>query len=444
MHVRFHRHLILLTLTAAALLLAPRATAQERPQIRGGERGQPREAAPADAIGANIPAESERVPEGLEKLFQEIDEASLTEPFKREFQFKEGAAERIKLERPDPKLLSNKFVATIELLSASPNVADERAFGGFESYPDYAQEHAVRELAKGEARLTRNGYSVFGLQNRLFGSRSGGFPGSRGPRRQELDSEFYRLLVDFCPKDRLPSQAAIDFLSSTDCDRDVRWMRFADGTDRSSWTFVIFAPSAEAAKERAAGLLRLVDEGLCRPLQRDCLAEGRKALEIVRKAYDDMAKIDESVRSDQARIEKPSEITADILTQLKAQKVMTDVELVGLTARVNACVAMLGKPKELSPAAIESISDMKVRAEIERVGTKEKLDRLNALIAEGDERERTSNNITRSKTARSQLYGRTIVPTTQKAAGYARLVSFCAPRELKDNEITIAPIEWTN
>src|SRR2546422_8396245 len=39
------------------------------------------------------------------------------------------------------------------------------------------------------------------------------------------------------------------------------------------------------------------------------------------------------LRAEEAKLEKPSEISTDILSQLKAQKVMVAVELAGLNAR---------------------------------------------------------------------------------------------------------------
>lgn len=445
MHVRFHRHLILLALTAAALLLAPPATSQERPQIRGGERGQPRERSPADdepASAQPVPG----VPESVEKLFQEIDEAALKEPFKREYKVFEGSTQKTPLLRADPKLLENKFAALIELNSTFRLNVDFRS-------PDRAQAQveiqslqrgfgaARSAIPKAESRILRDGDWLFGWH---FGYRaeSRSTRDSRSTRNRDPHSDYFKLLGEFCPRDRLPAQPMLDFLTGSDADRDVQW-RVGGGDEGDRWELTVFAPTAKAAEERAAAILRLVDEGLCRSLQRDCLAEGRKALDAAHKVHDELVKLSQSSGELGAKLRKPSEISSEVLKELKSQKVMTDIELAGLTARVNACTAMLSKPKELSESAIETIGDMKVRAEIDRLGVKEKLDRINALVTEGNERELMQGKVLELY-ARSENLRREMDGHSRSAADYVRLLPFFAPLELKDNAIKVVPIEWTN
>src|SRR5439155_14574231 len=123
------------------------------------------------------------------------------------------------------------------------------------------------------------------------------------------------------------------------------------------------------------------------------LAEGRKRIENARTRYVEVARQGDVLRAEQEKLAKPSEISADILSQLKAQKVMVAVELAGLNARVKACDEMLKDAKRLEVSALQSISDMKVKAEIERVGIKEKLDQINTFINEGDTRQATHGRI---------------------------------------------------
>ena len=67
--------------------------------------------------------------------------------------------------------------------------------------------------------------------------------------------------------------------------------------------------------------------------------------------YVEVAKQGVTLRAEEEKLSKPSEISADILSQLKAQKVMVAVELAGLNWRVKACDEMLKDPKRLEISA---------------------------------------------------------------------------------------------
>ncbi|HUE74525.1 MAG TPA: hypothetical protein VMP01_26900 [Pirellulaceae bacterium] len=345
------------------------------------------------------PPDADRVPEELEKLVNEIDEETLAKPPERDFKVEKGAAEQVKLFRADPKLLENKFRARM-VLSVGAIERMQSAFGKNSS----------------EAFPTLSGY--------------------------------FKFLSELCPKDQLPSQVAMDFLTSIECDRDVQWSYDAALQDegRRERYLSVYATTEELAEQRARAIVQLFD-GFCRALQRDSLTKAKKSLEAARKGYEEVARQTESIKAKEKLLDKPSEITTEILTQLRAQKVMIGVELAGLEARIKACNRML-LPTNVdlkSEKARESVSDMKVRAEVELVGTKEKLDRINALIAEGKSRTDLREEIDRLKAARQELQ-RDIVDRHQRGAeAYVGAVSlYYAPLEIKDNKITISPIEWTN
>ena len=155
------------------------------------------------------------------------------------------------------------------------------------------------------------------------------------------------------------------------------------------------------------------------------------------------AEKNEAIRVEQERLSKPSEITPDILSQLKAQKVMVAVELAGLIARVKACDEMLKEPKKLEISTLQSISDMKVKAEIERVGIKEKLDQINTFIGEGDGREAATSRLAGAQTNKQGLQ-RSLSLQTSYARNFALLVELYAPLQLEANQVTVSPVEWTN
>ena len=150
------------------------------------------------------------------------------------------------------------------------------------------------------------------------------------------------------------------------------------------------------------------------------------------------------MRVETEKLAKPSEIRPDILSQLKAQKVMVAVELAGLMARVKACDGMLKDPKRLEISTLQSISDMKVKAEIELVGIKEKLDQINAFIGEGERPRGSGGAAERSGDSPRAAPSNRCRSTTAKAEMYGQLVLLYAPLQIEDNQIKIAPIEWTN
>ena len=234
----------------------------------------------------------------------------------------------------------------------------------------------------------------------------------------------------------------IAFLTSDDCDRDVRYSTMVGSASQTNMSFQVFALTAEDAEQRARAIIQLYDVGFCRPLQQSLLGEGQKLLEQIRSQNAELDQLSAAIRAEDEKVVKPSEISGDILSQLKAQKVMVAVELAGLSARVKACDAMLADPKKLEISTLQSISDMKVKAEIERVGMKEKLDQINLFIAEGDAQ--IAAGFRRSALV-SKVGGlqNGIRSSEQNATRYAELVAHYAPFQIPDNQISVGPIEWT-
>jgi hypothetical protein len=250
-------------------------------------------------------------------------------------------------------------------------------------------------------------------------------------------SQALKRLAEFCPADQRPDEQ-LDYLTSKEFDRDVRLII----PERGRFEFTLYAPTAEAAQQRAAAIVRLYDCGASRPLQRYLLAEGRKQLAAARAKCDEYDKIREEIQAEQAKLSGPSEVSTDILSQLKAQRVMVAVELAGLSARVKACDQMLNEPRRLEVSTLQSVSDMKVKAEIERIGTQEKLDRINAFIAEGDRREAIQRNVVRLNNRLRTLQQEYSYPRMM-AENSAHFIEQYAPRQLEGNAIVISPVEWT-
>jgi len=403
------------------------------------------------------PADAELDPEATRKLVGAIDEKALAKPPEREFKVEMGPAQETKLFRADPKLLENKFLARTALVVTSEEVGETRNLSFSTSgVPIAISEfvYAVRELPQGAKRLIdgRSGgqTSIFsGVEMSQFSYRQMGLSPVPPDAAIATLSDYFKLLSQLCPKELLPPQTAIDFLTSPDAIWEVYWESGAVGnpSNRRAWYITVYAPTEELAEQRIRAMIQLWDNGLCRPLQRDCLTEAKKSLQSVQQGYDEVNKLTAAITAKEELLANPSEINSDILSQLRAQKVMVGIELAGLNARVKACNEMLKEVRDDTrpPSQVHnSIADMKVRAEVELVGSKEKLDRINSLIAEGNGREALRAEIDRIKKAKQGLQQQIDRQHQRRAEAYARLVSLYAPLEIKDNKITITPVMWTN
>lgn len=375
---------------------------------------------------------ADRVPEALEKLFRGIDEASLRESPKRSFKFATGDKQQIRILMNDPKIRENKFVASVRLMGTrhiarigqSPSVLD-------------LENRLIYEL-KGDAvkrTLAPTGNSLFTGHSRHSG---------RGLKNAVRD--YFSDLVLLCPRDELPAKELVEYLTSASADRDIKWT-FDSTQGGYDWIVEVFAPTEDGAKQRVSAIIRLLDCATCRPLQRDCLAEGQKSLAAVRMGYEQLAKHDETIRVEEAKAVQVPEITADILSELKSQKVMVSIELATVSARVIACNEMLkaigNREPRTASGQFETINDIKIKAEIDLAGIKAKLERINGFIGEANDSNALRMQIMQIKGTREQSL-RQIQLDKQRAEDFARIISLFAPLDIKYNEITISPVEWTN
>ena len=72
-------------------------------------------------------------------------------------------------------------------------------------------------------------------------------------------------MLDQCPPEEPPS-TAIAFLTSDDCDRDVKLQTLTSSSQAPGWEYTIYAPSVQEAEQRAAALLHLIDCGVSGPM----------------------------------------------------------------------------------------------------------------------------------------------------------------------------------
>jgi len=431
----------------AALAIAPdqlHAQARGRGGAVGG-RGASPVTASRSTSAAQATTVQDRVSEDTEAKYQQMGEQQQQPIPKRDYKMETGELTKTKLFRADPKLLEKKFVATFSLITRDETEPGFRMRG--------FQGSDIRETDLRLAMGTQRGTG--------FGNPAPGYPADLLPlirwdnlhlfqlrsfdnKERDPLSHHNKHLLEKCSAANKPPPPMVEFLTSMDCDRDViRYSGNLDEPNKYGWVFRVYAATPEEAEQRSAAILQLLDGGLSWPMREFHLTEGRKSLDAARPIFEEVAKQTAVIQAEEDKLAKPSEISPDILSQLKAQKVMVAVELAGLHARVKACDEMLKDPKRLEISTLQSISDMKVKAEIERVGIKEKLDQINAFIGEGDGRQATQDRIAELKKARSPIL------TRARAAEYsantcAALFELYAPLPLKDNQITISPVEWTN
>lgn len=390
----------------------------------------------AQSRGGTRTQAPEGLDDALETFYRQTTEKQLEGPQHRELSIEQKPVSKTKLFRADPKLLEQKITAYMTLRGAS--IDAESSF----SRPPLSNLEPnllASMLPEDLATLMRLGV----IQSSSVGATFGGLPGRR-PRDMQIN-EIFQMLSDRCPADQRPEKTILEFLLAPDTAERELVMRSTTASAQGPLvTYRVFAESAETAENRLRGILQLIDQGYCRPLQRTCLIEGRKSLEQARDAYAEVARLRKESSQEQAKLAEPSEITEEVLSKLKAEKVLLDVELAGAIAQLKACDALLTAGKEPSATTLQSISYAKVRAEIEAAGITAKLDQMKELIAEGNGRV--------ARYARLKSLGREIetirrdriYAAERQAKIYKTLFTLCAPPRVQEDQIVVAPIEWTN
>jgi hypothetical protein len=389
------------------------------------------------------PAAGEKALQELQKRFATLDKQVQQPLPERELTVKMNPALKIPfLRRPDPKLLENKFVGIIKFTPAVYSRAGQDAPSEFRSFAESRRMGGIWSTPPTEEQIKLHSATwQLGEPMRIYDMRI-------DARRMQpmLWSTYFQGLKELTPAKQLPEPAVLDFLTSEAADRDVESGGFSEFTfdqdRRIDLTFAVYAPTAEEATDRTRGIARLLDGGMSRPVQTYMLGRGKQSLADAEARLAEVLNTSEAIAAEEKILATPSEISPEILTQLKSQKVMIAVEEAGLAARVKACDAMLADNRKLEISTLQSIGDMKVKAEIERVGLKEKLDQINKFIGEGDERTRRQEQI-QTLASKLRRENAEFGSAMTRATHFANLVDLFAPLQVRENEIAVSPIEWT-
>src|SRR5205085_2519894 len=123
------------------------------------------------------------VNEGVEQFYKDFDEKGLNEPAPRDFKLAAGPVEKMRLPKPDPKILENKFIARFELSTNVSRKDSERSMNLSRYWQLAESPFADRVLdPMGNSLFDPNGYG-------------------RAPNTREKKpwSEFFKTLVTNCP-----------------------------------------------------------------------------------------------------------------------------------------------------------------------------------------------------------------------------------------------------
>jgi hypothetical protein len=134
-------------------------------------------------------------------------------------------------------------------------------------------------------------------------------------------------------------------------------------------------------------------------------------------------------------------ISAETIADLKTQQRVIAVDLAGVTARVEACAAILKRGDVRSDRTTEQVESIKIAAEIELVGLTARMKAMDKIVQQGTKREhlvaqlRQVDSTTRGLQA--EIRRKTsLINQLESARKNAN------PLPIPDNRIVIRPIKW--
>ena len=346
----------------------------------------------------------------------DLTEEKLNNPPKREIKF-ERLTEPLKrqLPKPDPKLLEQKYVASIRLV-IPPKGENFAAF--------------LRDEEGNVPQVSVIGGSL------LLSPSNGGWPDSTAP---------FLPMIKSLPTHDSPANEERAFFANPENTGQMmhfRWeMEPGTRAPRATWIFTILGTTPELVELRAAALLTLMDQGASRPLQlailkkRDPLCvqlrDQRKAAESAQRA---ISAVNEVLKSF-------VDFTPDMLSNLRVQQLQLEVDLAGVKARIAACDRLLAGAT-LKPERRSQVEDVKVAAEIEFSGYEARLTKSNEFIGKVKTKVELLGKLSsvevEQKRARSKIQS-----LEQQIKNIDAAIHAYAPLSLVDNKVTIQPLEWT-
>lgn len=349
----------------------------------------------------------------------------------RELTFTESQEEvPIKLFVADPKLLEQRYVATIHL--------QRPAIGR----SDYLRSFSVRQDSTPLDKMKRLYWST--LVDHTSRSRSR----SSSTMHMYANAVFKQVAED-TPPERKPPEDALSLL--LDEQRVLvpeqtspagLLSRSQPGGDVQVFQVLqLLGPDVETTKAMSLALLHLYDEGLSLPIQEHLIAEMQQRAEQLPMMLTNFKAVLASVPpllKDMAGLPRISE---DAIEDLQTQKRLIAIDIVGAQARVDACEKILKGDEPGGPKVTDQVESLKLTAEIELVGLSARQDAIGKMIDAGNQRRHLAARYSRQNSTAEQM--RTAVEKEVKSiAALEESRKRYLPIPVGIDKIQIQPIKW--
>jgi hypothetical protein len=348
----------------------------------------------------------------------------VTEPVipKRDLKFDESDEEQpVVLREPEPRLLEQRHVAMFRFVSVPRRRPDETPGDRSIGWPSTRNDVQIwQKIYRLRALLAPTGPNDYSSQPDL------------------------RQIVGNLPADRRPAAGVLAAFGAQKVPVVTRAIEVKDGAVRYI-RFEVLGTNREQAKELAAGLIQLYDDGLSYPSQKTWLELIQVAKDRMAAARTEVARLEEAIPGYRKQVEEFSEfkdISNEALASLKTQQRMLAVDLAGVKARIEACQRLLGgRPENLGATRRDQVESLKVAAEIELVGLDAKRQEIDRLI-KGAEGRRALQDRVNSAGGKIGDLTRQMAQDQPKIDFWAANRAYDEPLPVLDNKVTIRRIKW--
>lgn len=335
---------------------------------------------------------------------------------------------RRRIDRPDPRLLEQKFAATVAL--ELPKQADDWPHSSLKAHSELATSEPLRGILQADPLVNTHVFAALLDQN-------------AGGREQVLADALLENLIKQVPKDRL-RESDLAFIRNGESRSFIKGDRRGKAAEPAVMIFFVYGKTLEDCENNVNTLLTVLDEGMSRPVR--LFLDDQRPLHA--KQITDLqeklaaAKIEHA--EVEAKLKSLAELTPDLMLGLKQQQLALDVEAAGTQAKVAACEKILAAPAgqgEVSAARRSAAAAVMVEAEVALASIDARRAKLNELVANVKAKREFSTRLTNLANA-IVIYPHQIRSQLSIVNRMDAEVERHAPLPVVDNRVTIQPIEW--
>lgn len=266
--------------------------------------------------------------------------------------------------------------------------------------------------------------------------------GANAPNAPPLSQQFAGL-VQATPKDRLPAEAEVKFFTSPDINHGYFEAKALDGSARPRGPFNpveirILAPTAEIAEARAAAMLTLFDQGDARTLQQETFQAHQKLAMQWRQAREEAEAAEAKIPAIDKALEAFEDVTADMLSALRAQRLQIEVERIGVKAEIEAAQKLMAEGNRETQQKVEGLL---LPAQIRLASFEAKQAYTDRFIAKAKEKAELTSQLSKLNSQRDSRR-RLERQTASELAQYKNRLDQYAPLKVIDNIVHIRPVKW--